>query len=207
MTTRFTGDRYLDGGQWYSRLTNAAGWFDQELSVSVVSGVSGTISWTQDGDSWAVTGAAKASGTVAWTQDEDTWALTASVKASGSISWTQDDDAWSLTGSIASPAPQGGARYVGGWVDLPTGRKRSKKEWAEALGLLPVKVQRVVVKVVEEQQDEPDEAKWTQALHRALERKNIAYRALYAEILKQRLRAIELERQEEEEVALLLLMH
>jgi hypothetical protein len=90
---------------------------------------------------------------------------------------------------------------------LPTPRTRTKSEVKaerERLGIIPAKAQKVVEQVARQEHEEP-ENEWLPALHAALERKNIAYRALYAELLKQEIHRIQA--QEEEEIALVLLMH
>lgn len=100
--------------------------------------------------------------------------------------------------------------FSGGFLHLPTGRVRTREELTEArrrFGILPAKVQKVVAKVVADQRDEPDEAEWTRALHAALERKNLAYRALYAEVLRQEIRALVALQREDEDVLALLLLH
>ncbi len=88
----------------------------------------------------------------------------------------------------------------GGWV-LPLPGKSRKRVHEEriALGILPEPVQEVVRALTPTTtiQEAPDR------LLAALERQNIEFKALYAEVLRQ-----EIARQaEEEEVAILLLMH
>jgi hypothetical protein len=117
---------------------------------------------------------------------------------------------FSFTSNAAPAPPVVVETYSGGFAHLPTGRVRTRAEIAEArrrFGILPAKVQKVIARVVTDQADEP-ESKWLTALHAALERKNIAYRALYAEVLRDEFMAqAQAQRDDEDVLAMILLMH
>jgi len=105
-------------------------------------------------------------------------------------------------GAPAPPVvPSGGAHYTGGWVDLPTGRRTKEeiRESRERFGVIPKKaeviIRRVVAKAIVEPEVNQDD------LIAAFNREAVAYKALYAELWKQ-----ELDRQQEEEETILLLM-
>lgn len=103
----------------------------------------------------------------------------------------------------------GGPQFGGGWVEqlvAKQGRSRTKEELREErerLGILPRRVAQVIQKIAVQQVQEPTNP--DAALHRALDRLHLAYRAYYAEVLRKQ---IEIERQQrEDEEVLLLLMH
>lgn len=192
--------------------------------------ISGALAITEAADVWALSGSALASGALAWTQQANTWALAGASTVLGALAWAQGSDAWALTGyacdytgavaglaeagcAIAGtgelPPPVVAASYSGGWeryaFDIPTGRRRSKAELQlerERLGILPKRVKQVIAKVAEQQCHEPTNPE--AALHRALDRLHLAYRAYYAEVLRKQMQ--EMRCREEEEVTLLLLM-
>ena len=76
--------------------------------------VSGTAAIVQADDTWALTGAARVTGTIAFTQEQDTWAATAAVLVTGTISWTQSDDTWAVEGTVADASPVAQPGYDGG---------------------------------------------------------------------------------------------
>lgn len=106
----------------------------------------------------------------------------------------------------------------GGWIlEAPAGRgkKERVREERERLGIIPKAVEKVIAKVVEQQIALP-ERNLDAALHRALERKNLAYKALYAEVVRlemaRQVEALEseriaLKRQRDEDEILILLLH
>lgn len=107
----------------------------------------------------------------------------------------------------------------GGIFELPTGRGKRERIHAERerLGIIPKAVAKVIEQVAERKVADP-ELVIERALHLALERKALAYRAYYAEALRQRIEAkreieakvaldIQQRQQEDEEVALVLLLH
>lgn len=78
---------------------------------SASSSASGSISWTEDNDVFAITGTAAAgtvSGTVSWTEDNDTCSITGGVTASGALAWTETDDAYSITGMAGAAGSASG---------------------------------------------------------------------------------------------------
>ena len=104
-----------------------------------------------------------------------------------------------------SPATQ---FYSGGYVDLPTGRRRTKRErdeLREELGILPKKVAAIIKKEAKKQAprlDDADDAK-TDKLIAELERIGQQYKAMYADLLREQIRQ---EMRGEEEAEFLLLM-
>lgn len=109
--------------------------------------------------------------------------------------------------NTSSATPTAVVNYSGGFAHLPSGRRKTREEVRaerERFGILPAKVQKVVAKVVREERDESLEQAVT-ALHAALERKNIAFRAHYAEAMKAQLRRRR--DQEDEAIAIVLLLH
>jgi hypothetical protein len=98
--------------------------------------------------------------------------------------------------------PAGGSERHRVYPRWPRTKEQIRKE-REALGIIPVKVERVIEKVAAAVVD--DQVAASKALHREFERNRIAYRALYAEILRLK---IELKRrQQDDEVAVLMLIH
>lgn len=98
--------------------------------------------------------------------------------------------------------------YSGGYVDLPTGRRRTKRErdeLREELGILPKKVAAIIKKEAKKQAprlDDADDAK-TDKLIAELERIGQQYKAMYADLLREQIRQ---EMRDEEEAEFLLLM-
>lgn len=138
----------------------------------------------------------------------------------------------SISGAGTAFIPTTGIPRYSGWRDeerdraaINIGRRRTREEIQaerERLGIVPKAVAKVIDKVAERKIAEP-ELVIEAALHRELERKALAYRTYYAEVLrleieelkaKQIARAeirrdvefIELQRRDEEEMALVLLM-
>jgi hypothetical protein len=130
-------------------------------------GVTGSLAWTEENDTWSITGALTASGSIAWTEANDTWAVTGVLTASASINWTEADDTWAITGTVTSATNngtlawteaddvwsiQGSAQaeaiaYSGGWPFRY--RTRTRKQIHDErvrLGILPADI-------VEESQD------------------------------------------------------
>jgi hypothetical protein len=106
-----------------------------------------------------------------------------------------------IAGQPGPPVVEGGGG--GGFFHIGAGQtKEGRRKERERLGILPKAVEKVIAQVAERKVAQPD-LQLDAALHRALDRKALAYRALYAEILRQRIAQIE---REDEEVALLLLM-
>jgi len=107
-----------------------------------------------------------------------------------------------------SGTPSGGAHYTGGWYDLPTGRRKSKKELRkerEAWGILPKEVQTVIKRVAVQYVEEPDTSEAdTEALILAFSRAELSYKAQYAELYRQQVQNILLQMKEDEEIFLLL---
>lgn len=108
-------------------------------------------------------------------------------------------------GSIEAAASTPTQVYSGGYLSHVRDRKkRYREEILERLRGEPVEVAQVIAQVAVDAVDERQEV-LAEALTQALEREALEYRARYVELL-QEIR-IEHERQEEEEIALLLLMH
>lgn len=122
-----------------------------------------------------------------------------------------------ISGALAVFVPTSGG---GGALFLPTGRGKRERVQAEReqLGIVPKAVAKVIERVVERKIADPDLA-IERALHQALERKALAYRAYYAEVLRRELEArrqiealeaqleIQQRMREDEEMALVLLLH
>lgn len=108
--------------------------------------------------------------------------------------------------AIFNTAATSGAKYIGGgFIDLPTGRQRTKAELRrerEKYGVIPEEAKKVIATVARREAYTPPQNA-QHALKVALERRELIYRALYADMLREEIvRA----RNEEEEVALLLML-
>ncbi len=69
--------------------------------VPVVGGdVTGTIAWTQAGDTWALTGTALVAGEIAFTQEQDTWAANGEAAVFGEISSIMENNSWAISGMV-----------------------------------------------------------------------------------------------------------
>lgn len=113
-------------------------------------------------------------------------------------------------GSGSTPAAPAVPGYSGGFLDAPA-RKNRKQERIQAIerhlrGEVPQRVARTIARVAEQQISEPVDD-LDERLERALERQNVKLRALYAELLHQQIQRIQRERQDDEDIALLLLLH
>ena len=71
------------------------------FKAAAAGGVTGTIAWTEDDDTAALTGSAEVSGTAAWTEADDAAALTGSAEVSGTSAWTEADDTAAVTGTAS----------------------------------------------------------------------------------------------------------
>ena len=111
------------------------------------------------------------------------------------------------SGDAPPPAPVTQA-FSGGYVDLPTGRRRTRRErdeLREELGILPKKVAAIIKKEAKKQAprlDDADDAK-TDKLIAELEHIGQQYKAMYADLLREQIRQ---EMQDDDEAAMLLLM-
>lgn len=99
----------------------------------------------------------------------------------------------------ADGTPAIGIMPVGGWIDLPTGKRRTKKqvqEEREQWGILPKKAKNLIIRVAAQQIEELDN---TDALIAAFDRAELAYKAQYAELYRREIeRRLALMREEEE---------
>ena len=96
----------------------------------------------------------------------------------------------------------------GGFVDLPSGRRRTRKErdeLREQLGIIPKKAAAIIKREALRQAplvDDADDARIDRMVA-AIERTGLKYRAIYEELLREQ---IALQMQDDEEAAVLLLM-
>jgi hypothetical protein len=105
--------------------------------------------------------------------------------------------AYQQVGSVGTP------HYSGGWTDLPTGKRKTKKqlrEEREKWGVIPKQAKVIIKRVAAQQYEAPDN---TEALIAAFGRAELAYKTQYAALYR-----MEVERQlammrEEEEFILL----
>ena len=113
-------------------------------------------------------------------------------------------NAFQIGGGTATAVTQA---YSGGYVDLPTGRRRSRDErdkQREELGIIPKKAAAVIVKEAKKQApilDDADDAR-IDRLIAAIEAVGLKYRVAYEELLREQIRQ---EMQDEEDAMLLLL--
>lgn len=97
---------------------------------------------------------------------------------------------------------------MGGWLDLPTGKRRTRRErdeLREELGILPKKVAAIIKQEAKKQApklDDADDAR-TDRLIAQIERTGQQYKAMYADLLREQIRQ---EMQDDDEAAMLLLM-
>lgn len=107
-----------------------------------------------------------------------------------------------------SGTPAGGMRPSGGWIDLPTGRRRTKKELQEERenwGILPKKAKELIKRVAAQQVEEPDTSEAdTNALIAAFERAELAYKAEFAVLYRREVGRRLAQMREDEEILLLL---
>ena len=107
--------------------------------------------------------------------------------------------------SGAAPVPPVVVTPNSGGYDLYTGRKKTAYEVRkdrEKFGVIPKKVEKIIERVAVQYVDNQD-SNYENMLHAALERQNQAYKALYLEVLRNKIA----EELEEEEVTLLLMLH
>lgn len=105
--------------------------------------------------------------------------------------------AYQQVGSVGTPY------YSGGWTDLPTGKRKTKKqlrEEREKWGVIPKQAKVIIKRVAAQQYEAPDN---TEALIAAFGRAELVYKTQYAALYR-----MEVERQlammrEEEEFILL----
>lgn len=96
----------------------------------------------------------------------------------------------------------------GGYVDLPSGRRRTRKErdeLREQLGIIPKKAAAIIKREALRQApivDDADDARIDRMVA-AIERTGLKYRVIYEELLREQ---IALQMQDDEEAAVLLLM-
>ena len=106
------------------------------------------------------------------------------------------------TGFGGKSVPQGRVQYSGYWPEPKIRTKKELKAERERLGIIPKKVEKVIERVAVQYLERPD-ANAENMLHAALERQNLAYRALYFELLKLKIA----EDDDEDDVLLMLMLH
>lgn len=111
------------------------------------------------------------------------------------------------SGDAPPPAPVT-QTFSGGYIHLPTGRRRTRRErdeLREELGILPKKVAAIIKQEAKKQApklDDADDAR-TDRLIAQIERTGQQYKAMYADLLREQIRQ---EMQDDDEAAMLLLM-
>lgn len=99
-----------------------------------ISGITGTIAWTEIQDAWAIAGQTGVFGSVAWTETQDSWAISGSIRIDGSVAWTEIQDSWAISATVSGGGVTGDAAWVeiqDSWVGVGTTGVFAVAAWTE----------------------------------------------------------------------------
>lgn len=81
------------------------------LTGSTPTGVTGTLAWTSEGETWAIASNVRVSGDIAIQSGNDVWAIDSTVTAgtiNSTLAWTSQNEVWVLVGNVPQESTLGG---------------------------------------------------------------------------------------------------